>query len=95
MSRKINKPLNTVGVVQVLGILLVIFWVFSWFSGYIKEVFFLYYGLLLLLIILIATFLIIKSSNWFKLIWVLILLASIGASILMVVSYNLSFNLQY
>ena len=95
VSKNKIKLLNTVNVSQILESFLVVFWILSWLNDYIKDSLFLYYSLLLIVIIFNAIFLIVKSSKWFKLVWILVLIASIGASVLMVVSYNLSSNLQY
>ncbi len=95
MSKKSTKVLSNTNILQILEIFLVIFWLFSWLNDYIKGDLFLYYCLLLFVITFNAILLIIKSLKWYKLIWVMVLFASIGASMLMVVSYNLSFNLQY
>lgn len=95
MSKTKKKSIDNLVIVQVLEIFLVIFWVLSWLNGYIKEGVFIHFNLLLVLIIIIAIFLIIKSSKLFKLLWFLVLLASIGGSVLMLIAYNLSVNLQY
>lgn len=95
MSNTKKKSIDNLAAIQILEVFLVLFWVSSWLGGYIKENLFLYYNLILVLIMIIAIFLIIKSSKWFKLLWCLVLLASIGGSVLMLISYNLSVNLQY
>lgn len=94
MNKK-KKTQNNLAIVIILEILLIMFWVLSWLNGYIKEGLFLYYNLVLALIIVIALILIVKSSKWLKLLWFLVVLAGLGGSTLMFLSYNLSVNLQY
>lgn len=95
MNKKKTNLLNRINAVQILEGLLILFWLFSWLSGYIKDTSYIYFSLLLTVIIFIAVLLIIKASKWLKLLWVVVLIASIVMGVLMVVSYNLSANLQY
>lgn len=95
MSKRRPKNSKTTLLLGAVEGILVLFWLSSWLGGYITHDTFSVYLSVIALMISNAIFLTIKAADWLRYISALVLLLSISLGILMLVSYNLSVNLQY
>lgn len=95
MSKQRTKNSKIVLLIGAMEGILVLFWLSSWLGGYITQDIFSVYSSVIVLMISTALFLTIKAADWLRYISALVLLLSISLGVLMLVSYNLSVNLQY